>query len=86
MARRKGINIYIPKYFMAIKKPHTGTCFCSLGVRGTSLLTCSYIGELCNCRKFKCKNEPFIVLILILRRVLSSIFRFKLTAVGPIST
>ena len=36
----------------------------------TSLLTYSYIGELRNSRKFKCKNKPFIVIILILRRVL----------------
>ena len=41
-----------------------------LWVRGTSLLTCSYIGELRNGRTFKCENKPFNVFILILRRVL----------------
>ena len=50
------------------------------------MLTCSCIGELRNGRKFKCENEPFIVLILILRRVLSQIVFFsvqiKLTVVG----
>ena len=44
--------------------------FCYLRVRGTSLLTCSYIDEVCNSRKFKCEHEPFIVLTLILIRVL----------------
>ena len=44
--------------------------FSSLRVRGTSLLTCSYIGELRNGRKFKCENEPFFVFILTLRKVL----------------
>ena len=29
-----------------------------------------YIGELRNGRKFKCKNKPFTIFILILRRVL----------------
>ena len=44
------------------------TFFFSLRVRGMSLLTRSYIGELRNGRKFECENESFIVLIL---RVLS---------------
>ena len=39
--------------------------FSSLLIRGKSLLTCSYIGELRNGRK--CENTPFIVFILILR-------------------
>ena len=30
--------------------------FCTLRVRDTSLLTCSYIGELRNGQKFKCEN------------------------------
>ena len=53
-----------------------------------SLLTCSYIGELRSGRKFKCDSEPFIVLILILRKsfVLDLIKKkqkqFELTAVG----
>ena len=42
-------------------------CFSSLLIRGKFLLTCSYIGELRNGRKFKCENKPFIVFILILR-------------------
>ena len=44
--------------------------FSFLRVRGASLLTCSYIGELRNGRKFECDNKPFIVFILILKRVL----------------
>ena len=44
--------------------------FSSLLIRDTSLLTCLYIGELHNALKFKCENKPFIVFILILRRVL----------------
>ena len=44
--------------------------FRSLLIKDTSLLTCLYIGKLRNGRKFKCENEPFIVFILILRRVL----------------
>ena len=44
--------------------------FRSLLIKDTSLLTCQYIGELPNGRKFKCENKPFIVFILILRRVL----------------
>ena len=39
-------------------------------VRGTSLLTCSYIGEPRNGRKFKCENKLFNVFIMILRKVL----------------
>ena len=46
------------------------TYFRSLVVNGTSLLTRSYIGELRNGRKFKCENKPFIIFILILKRVL----------------
>ena len=42
----------------------------SLRVRGKSLLSCSYIGKLRKGGKFKCEDEPFIVFILILRRVL----------------
>ena len=68
MATRNSIHIYIPKYFMASRN------YCinihSLRVRGTSLLTCSYIGELRNGRKFKREHKPFIVFVLILRRVL----------------
>ena len=50
--------------------------FSSLQVRGTSLLTCSYIGELRNGRKFKRENKPFIISILFLRRVLFKIYLF----------
>ena len=42
----------------------------SLLIKGTSLLTYSYIGKLGNDRKFECENKPFIVFILALRRVL----------------
>ena len=56
MPSRKSKDIYIAKCFM--------------GVRGTSMLTCSYIVELHNGQSFKCENKPFIVFILILRRVL----------------
>ena len=48
--------------------------FRSLLIKDTSLLTFKYIGELRNGQKFKCKNKPFIVFILILRRVC---FRFE---------
>ena len=52
MASRNTINIYIPKYVMAV-----GNCIhvSSLLIRGTSLLTCSYIGELRNDRNFKAR-------------------------------
>ena len=69
MASRNGINIYIPNYFMVVKNCIKYSC--SLWVKGTSLLTCSYIGEPRNGRKFKCENKPFIVLILVLRKDLS---------------
>ena len=75
MENRKSMNIYI---FYGGQKLHK--YFCSLLVRGTSLLTCSYIGELRNERKLKCENEPFNVLILILRRVLSYICFLKLSS------
>ena len=45
-------------------------------IRGTSLLTYWYIGKLRNRQKVKCENEPFIVLIYILTRVLSNIICF----------
>ena len=61
-------------------------CFSSLLIRGKFLLTCSYIGELRNGRKFKCENRPFIVFILILRGLCSRFdfvkIQFELTAVG----
>ena len=44
--------------------------FSSLLIKDTSMLTCSYIGQLRNGRAFYCENERFIVFILILRRVL----------------
>ena len=65
MASIKSVHIYIPKYFKAVRN-----YFSSLLIRGTSLLTCSYIGELQNGRKLKCENEPLIVFILTLRSVL----------------
>ena len=54
MASRKSRNIYISKCFMAVYVSVDLLC----------------IGELRNGRKFKCENKPFIVFILILRRVL----------------
>ena len=54
MASRKGLNIYIPKYFLAARNC-VHTYFCFLGVRGTSLLTCSYIDELRHGRKIICE-------------------------------
>ena len=44
--------------------------FSSLLIKDRSLLTCSYIGELRSDRKYQCENKPFIVVILILKRVL----------------
>ena len=44
--------------------------FRSLLIRDMPLLTCWYIGELRNGRKFKYENKPFIVFMLILGRVL----------------
>ena len=44
--------------------------FRSLLIKDTSLLTYPYIAELRNGREFKCENKPFILFILILRRVL----------------
>ena len=68
MASRKSINTCILKYLW--RSELHNKYFSSLWVRGTSLLTCSYIGEVRNGREFKCENKPFIVFILILRRVL----------------
>ena len=45
-------------------------CFSSFVIEGTSLLSCSYIGELRNGRKFKFENKLFVVFILTLRRIL----------------
>ena len=62
MASRKGMHVYIPKYFMAVKN-----CVPSR-VRSTSQLTCSFTGVLlmCSGRKFESQDDqPFIVFILI---------------------
>ena len=48
--------------------------FRSLLIKDTTLLTCKYIGELRNGRKFKCENKPFIVSILNLRPFLTRKF------------
>ena len=69
MANRKGINIHVPKYFMAVRNCINIFVLYRLEI---SLLTCSYIGELRNGQKFKCENEPFILLILTLTRVLTA--------------
>ena len=68
MANRKSIDIKIWRYFLPIRSCINNLV--PLRVRGTSLLTCSYIGETRNDRKFKRENKPFIVFILTLRRVL----------------
>ena len=68
MASRKSIHIYISKHVTAVK--NCINIFRSLLIKDTSLLTCSYIGELRHGRKFRCENKPFIIFILILRRVL----------------
>ena len=67
MVSKKSRNIQFPKHFMAVRNCINILVPYSLG---TSLLTYSYIGELRNGQKFKCENKPFIVFILILRRVL----------------
>ena len=64
MASRKSINIYIPMYFMAVI--NCMNIFNSSLIIGTSLSTCSYIGELRNARKFKSEKKTFVVVILIL--------------------
>ena len=68
MASRKRMNIYIPKYFIAVR--NCIKYFRSLRVRGTSLLTCSYIGELRHGRKLNARMNPSS-LVLIPGRVLS---------------
>ena len=86
MANRKSVNIYILQYFMTVR--NCINIFVLL-IRGTFRLTCSYIGELRNGRKFKCENKSFIVFILILRRVCFNFYlfiQFELTAVGMNST
>ena len=55
------VEIFIFRTIFGGQKLHT--YFSSLRVRGTSLLICSYIGELCNGRKFRCEIKPFIVFI-----------------------
>ena len=42
--------------------------FSSSRIRGTSLMTCSFIGELRNGQEFKCENKPFIIFALILSK------------------
>ena len=54
MASRKSIHIYISNILIPLR------------VSCTSLLTCSYIGELGDGRKSKCEDKPFIVPVLIL--------------------
>ena len=64
MASRKSIHIYISKHVTAVK--NCIIFFRSLLIKDTSLLTCSYIGELRHARKFRCENKPFIIFILFL--------------------
>ena len=62
MASRKSTNTYNSEIFYGGQKLHK--YFCSTRIRGTSLLTCSYIGEVRSGRKFECENEVFILLVL----------------------
>ena len=66
MESRKSINVYIPKHFMAIRKCINILVLYGLEVR----LTYSYISELRNGQEFKFENKPFIIFILIPKRVL----------------
>ena len=67
MASRIKQKYLYPEMYYGGQKLHK--YFSPLLVKYTSLLTCSYVGELRNGRKFKCDSEPFIVFIFILRRV-----------------
>ena len=58
MGSRKSIHIYLYlEIFYGGQNLHK--YFRSLLIKDTSLLTCLYIGELHNGRKFKCENKPF---------------------------
>ena len=73
----KGHRYLHPEIFYGGQKLRKYVCSLRVTVEVSPLLICSYIGELRNGRKFKCENEPFIVLIFILRRVLYSICFLK---------
>ena len=60
-----GIYLYF-KSFYGGQKLHKS--FRSLLIKDTSLLICSYIGELRNSRKFEREDKPFIVFILTLEQ------------------
>ena len=108
LASRTGINIYISKYFVAVRNcsnifavygvevrhwhtPHIRTftfyvrnfffingisvnLFVYRSVKYVTTRNLVAIGEVRNGEKFICENEPFVVLILIFRRVLSKIW------------
>ena len=83
--KHKGHKYLYPEILYGSQKLHK--YFSALLIRGTFLLICSYIVKLRNGRKFKCENRPFLVFILIPRRVCLSFFiQFEFTAVGMNST
>ena len=55
-------NSNTAEIFYGDQKPHKYFSF--LRIRGTSLLTCSYIGKLRNGRKFNCENEPLLTVFI----------------------
>ena len=65
IASRKSRNVYFEMFYGG-QKLHNKN-FRSLLMKDMSLLTCY---ELRNGRNFECENKPFIVSILILRKVL----------------
>ena len=66
-ASRKSRSIYIPKSYTSMGHK-LRKYFTSVLIKDTSLLTCSYTGELRNDRKFKSENKPFIAFILVLKK------------------
>ena len=90
MVSRKSMNIYIPKYFMAVRNGIPGKCFSSLLIKDTSLLTCLYIGELRNGWKFNARINPSSYLFYFLEgfcfRFFFFLIQFELTTVGMNST
>ena len=69
MTNRKSINIYIPKYFMAVRNFIHILVLYGLEIRlcRPAHISANYMTDW----KFKCENKLFVVLFLILIRVLS---------------
>ena len=72
MASRKGINIYIPKYFMAVRN-----CIKSFVLYGLEVRLCGFVCISPNYVTVGNLNEPLIVLISSLRRVVSYLVDVK---------